>query len=335
MKLINKKTLIFLVVILIVALGFFRFKKNSTEEYYTIQRQDMELIVETSGYVQSNDKADLYFEVAEKVTDVLVVEGDTVEKGDVLATVSGESLAQSSQVARDNRDIAIFEKDIFVERYFNNMDGVGGEDEYYQQLRIYDENISKADAQYNQSLISNRKSVITAPFDGTVSKVYVNKGDLSSLARPAIEIQNVSNPVIYTNISEMDIAYIDINDRVEIVFDAFPDKIFSGYVYSINPVADTVQGVAYYNAEIKADSRPEKLLVGMSADINIFAEKRENVLYLPLYLVDNVTTDSGAVKLGNKDGVTDTEVKIGLNNYKGVEIISGLSEGDKVVFIKE
>lgn len=335
MKFISKKTLIFLVVILIVAFGFVRSRKKDTKEYYTVQRQDMQLIVETSGYVQSNDKADLYFQVAEIVTDVLVVEGDVVEKGDILATVSGQSLAQSSQVARDNRDIAIFEKDIFVNKYFTDMDGVGGEDEYYLQLRIYDENISKATAQYNQSLISNRKSYITAPFDGTVSKVYVNKGDLSSITRPAIEIQNVSSPVLYTNISEMDIAYIDINDKVEIIFDAFSDKIFTGFVYSINPVAETVQGVAYYKAEIKSDNLPEKLRVGMSADMNILAETKENVLYLPLYLMDNVTADSGIVKLDGSNGIGDTEIKIGLNNYKGVEVTSGLNEGDIVVYDKE
>lgn len=335
MKLFNKKTLIFLAVILIVAFGIFRFKKRETLEYYTVQRQDMELIVETGGYVQSYDKADLYFEVAEKVTDVLVLEGDIVKKGDTLATVSGGSLAQSSQVARDNRDIAKFEKDLYVERYLTNMDVVGGENEYYRQLRIYDENISKASAQYTQALINNQKSTITAPFDGTVSKVYVNKGDLSSTNRPAIELQDVSNQVLYTNISEVSIAYVDINDKVEIIFDAFPDKSFTGFVYSINPVAETVQGVAYYKAEIKADNFPEKLRIGMSADINISAETKENVLYLPLYLMDNVTADSGVVKLDGKSGTMETEIKIGLNNYKGVEVISGLNEGDRVVYIKE
>lgn len=335
MKLISKKTLIFLAVILIIAFGFFRGKKNETEEYYTVQRQDMELIVKTSGHVQSNVQADLYLQVAEVVTDVLVVEGDTVEKGDILATVNGQSLAQSSQVARDNRDIAIFEKDLYVEKYATNTDAVGGDDEYNRQLRIYDENISKGEAQYTQSLINSRKSVITAPFDGTISKVYVNKGDLSSISRPAIEIQDVSNPVLYTNISEVDISYTDINDRVEIVFDAFPDKIFTGYVYSINPAAETIQGVSYYKAEIKADNLPEKLRVGMSADMNISAEKKESVLYLPLYLMEDVTADSGVVKLDGKNGTTETEIKIGLNNYKGVEVISGLNEGDRVVYIKE
>jgi len=335
MKLFNKKTLIFLAVILIVAFGIFRFKKRETLEYYTVQRQDMELIVETGGYVQSYDKADLYFEVAEKITDVLVLEGDSVKKGDTLATVSGGSLAQSSQVARDNRDIAKFEKDLYVERYLTNMDAVGGENEYYRQLRIYDENISKASAQYTQALINNQKSTINAPFDGTVSKVYVNKGDLSSTNRPAIVLQDVSNQVLYTNISEVSIAYIDINDKVEIIFDAFPDKSFAGFVYSINPVAETVQGVAYYKAEIKADNLPEKLRIGMSADINISAETKENVLYLPLYLIDSVTADSGVVKFDGKNGPVETEIQIGLNNYKGVEVISGLNEGDRVVYIKE
>ena len=335
MKFINKKTLVFFVIILLGAFVFFRSSKQNLEEYYTVQRQDMELVVETSGYVQSSDKADLYFEVAEKVTNVLVEEGDIVEKGDILATVSAESLNQSSQVARDNRDIASFEKDLYVEKYLTNMDAVGGVDEYNRQLRIYDENISKATAQFNQSLINNRKSAIIAPFHGTISKVYVNRGDLSSINRPAIEMQDVSNQVLYTNISEVDMAYIDINDRVEIVFDAFPDKIFTGIVYSINPAADTIQGVAYYKAEIRSDSLPEKLRVGMSADMNILAETKENVLYLPLYLMDNVTADSGIVKLDGKNGTVDTEIKIGLNNYKGVEVISGLNEGDKVVYIKK
>lgn len=335
MKLINKKTLILLVVILVTAFGFFRFKENGTKEYYTVRRQDMELVVETGGYVQSNDKADLYFELSEIITDVMVLEGDVVEKGDTLATVSGESLAQSSQVARDNRDIAIFEKDLFVERYLTDMDSVGGENQYYRQLRIYDENISKAEAQYSQSLISTRKSAIIAPFDGSISKIHINRGDLSSTNHPAIEMQDVLSQVLYANISEVDIAYIDVNDRVEIVFDAFPDKIYTGFIYSINPAAENVQGVAYYRAEIKADSLPEKLRIGMSADVNILAETKDNVLYLPLYLMEKVTADSGVVKVYGKSGITETEIKTGLNNYKGVEVISGLNEGDRVLYIEE
>ncbi|MDQ5981935.1 MAG: hypothetical protein QG570_700 [Patescibacteria group bacterium] len=335
MKLISKKTLIFLVVIVIVVFVYSRFKEDIPAEYYTVQRQDMELIVETSGYVESSDKADLYFEVAEKVTDVMVTEGEVVKKGDILATVKVESLAQSSQVARDNRDIAKFEKDLFEEKYASNMDAVGGEKEYSRQVRIYDENISKSTAQYNQSLINSRKASLTAPFDGTISKVYVNIGDLSSTNRPAIEMQDVSNQVLYTNISEVDIAFIDISDEVEIIFDAFPDKVFAGVVYSINPAGDTVQGVSYYKAEIKADNLPEKLRVGMNADMNILADKRVNVLYLPLYLMDNVTADSAVVKLNGNNGILSTELKIGLNNYKGVEIISGLNEGDTVVYNKD
>jgi hypothetical protein len=50
--------------------------------------------------------------------------------------------------------------------------------------------------------------------------------------------------------------------------------------------------------------------------------------------MDDVTADSGVIKLDGDSGITEAEIKIGLNNYEGVEVLSGLNEGDKVVYIK-
>jgi len=332
MKIINKRISMLLVIIALSIVVFVSVKNNDSREYYAVEKKDMDLILETRGYVESEGVAELHFEVVEKVTNVLVAEGDVVKKGDVLATISTASLAQSSQIAKDNRDIARFEKELFIENYSSNMDAVGGEDEYRLQLRSLDENISKATAQYNQALINNRKSVIEAPFDSTVSKVYVNEGDLSSISSPAIEIQNISKPVLYANIAEVDIAYVDENDEVEIIFDAFPNKIFAGKIFRVNSIAETIQGIAYYKAEINPDKLPDKLRMGMNADINILAETRYDVVYVPLYLVTDVTTNSGKVELVTHGDVIETEVKIGLNNYQGVEIITGLKEGDTVTY---
>ena len=51
--------------------------------------------------------------------------------------------------------------------------------------------------------------------------------------------------------------------------------------------------------------------------------------------MDNVTADTGLVKLDGNNGGEEIQIKIGLNNYKGVEVISGLNEADVVVYDRE
>ncbi|KKS75362.1 MAG: Efflux transporter, RND family, MFP subunit [candidate division WWE3 bacterium GW2011_GWA2_42_9] len=285
---INKKSILVVLGLMVVGGLFFltKIKGTDSENYYTV----------------------LYFKIIDRITEVYVDEGDWVRKGDPLVALSSYSTNLDIKYAKDTRDVALLEKDLFVEKYQNDVDEVGGNDEYQIQLRTYDEKASKAESQYQKALINTSDTVLTAPFDGNVSKVMVEKGELSSLTRPAIEIQNIGILSVYANVSEVDIEYVNIDDKVEVMFDAFPDKKYIGKVTKINPAAQIVQGIAYYRVTVVPEAVPETLKVGMNADIDIQAESKKDVVTLPLYIINDLRVDTGEITLATNEGTKNVRV---------------------------
>ncbi|KKS72361.1 MAG: Efflux transporter, RND family, MFP subunit [candidate division WWE3 bacterium GW2011_GWD1_42_70] len=315
---INKKSILVVLGLMVVGGLFFltKIKGTDSENYYTVEKKDIDLVIESRGFVQSDENAELYFKIIDRITEVYVDEGDWVRKGDPLVALSSYSTNLDIKYAKDTRDVALLEKDLFVEKYQNDVDEVGGNDEYQIQLRTYDEKASKAESQYQKALINTSDTVLTAPFDGNVSKVMVEKGELSSLTRPAIEIQNIGILSVYANVSEVDIEYVNIDDKVEVMFDAFPDKKYIGKVTKINPAAQIVQGIAYYRVTVVPEAVPETLKVGMNADIDIQAESKKDVVTLPLYIINDLRVDTGEITLATNEGTKNVRVKLGVTGLE-------------------
>ena len=207
-----------------------------------------------------------------------------------------------------------------------------------------DINLAKADILSAEGQLQGAQSkyddtIIRAPADGTITKIDVKIGELTSALKEAIVLQDVSNIYLETNINEANITNIALGMPVDINFDAFgQDKIFKGLVTKIDPASTLVSGVVNYkvtaSVEKVADLRP-----GMTANMTINAKEKDHILTVPSRSI-----------LINKDGsksvriVTNTRLKsyketpitTGLEGDGGlVEVTSGLSEGDEyVVLIK-
>jgi len=138
-----------------------------------------------------------------------------------------------------------------------------------------------------------------------------------------------------SNISEVDIGIIDLGQPVNITFDAFSEEEFSGRVIEINPAETLIQGVVYYKIKTAMEMENKKIKPGMTANLIITTDSRENVLILPQRAV---TEKEGKklVKIPENKGYKEVEVETGLRGSQGeIEIISGLKQGDIVItFIK-
>ena len=108
------------------------------------------------------------------------------------------------------------------------------------------------------------------------------------------------------------------------------------YFVEIEPAETIVEGVVYYRVKVLFENINEKIKSGMSADVTIETNKKENVLYIPQRAVSSKDSKK-FVKIPDNKGVKELEVITGLKGSNGeIEIIFGLNEGDKVIsFIKK
>jgi len=205
--------------------------------------------------------------------------------------------------------------------------------------------VAQAQAQLNQALANLADYSIIAPIDGTVTQVNYSIGEQTNLSAAVVKMLSTEQYQIKVDISESDITKIKIGDKTIIELDAFGnDQIFTGTVSFVDPAQTIIQDVIYYRTTVSfdSDSRNEQIKPGMTADVTVTTAQKDDVLYIPQRAVKLREATLGEVPekyvevlvAGNQ--VVEKTVEIGLRGDDGlVEIISGLTAGDKVVTFKK
>jgi len=204
-------------------------------------------------------------------------------------------------------------------------------------IAIYRADVDKYKAsmnEYNQKLTD---ASIIAPFDGEIAKIDGKIGEvITAGAKTTITLLSSTGFEIKADVPETDIGEIAMNNPVTIVLDAFPEQIYQGQILEINPAETIIEGVVYYQVKVLFTEANPNLRSGMSGDVTIQTNKKENVLYI---LQRAVITKNGDkfVRILNNDKIQETKVSVGIKGNKGeIEIISGLKEGEKIItFLKK
>jgi multidrug efflux pump subunit AcrA (membrane-fusion protein) len=190
--------------------------------------------------------------------------------------------------------------------------------------------VSREQADYNQALKELNDTTLTAPASGIITKINFEVGENITTQDDAVTMM-ADKLQITTNISETDITKVEIQDKVDITFDAFPaDKIFEGEIVSIDPAETVVQGVIYYEAKIIFDPQGLDVKSGMTANLDILTESKQDVLTIPPQAI-NYEDNKIFVFIIQDNEKVRREIKTGLEGENQVEVLEGILEGDKVL----
>jgi HlyD family secretion protein len=191
---------------------------------------------------------------------------------------------------------------------------------------------------------------IVAPIAGIVIASDVEVGELvvsgiSSymVGTTIFQIGDPSELIVKSSISEIDLSRLKIGQDVRIVPDSYPDEVFQGKVKNIAPVGMIKQGSSIVTFEVGIEilDPDVRLRQGMSCDIDIISDTRENVLVLPVEAVHEVMAkdaegeETSAVDYlvaykWSEDEYKEVRVEIGLESTNRVEILSGLALDDEI-----
>ncbi|MFH1657067.1 MAG: efflux RND transporter periplasmic adaptor subunit [bacterium] len=186
-------------------------------------------------------------------------------------------------------------------------------------------------AKSNVNLLKNQieEAILFSPTDGQITAVNRKVGEMATDGLisliPAVPLQ------VETNIPEVNIGKVKVGQPTEITLDALEETIFTGRVIKIEPTETILQGVVYYKIYSSFESDEEQVKPGMTANVDIIIDTRENVLIVPQRAV--IEKDNKKfVRIPSGDGYTEREVQTGLRGSQSdIEIISGLEEGEKVI----
>ena len=185
---------------------------------------------------------------------------------------------------------------------------------------------------------------VRAPFNGTLAKLDVHRGDPASSATTVATII-ANDQVVDISLNEVDAAKVVVGDKATMTFDAIDGLTLTGKVSNIDTVGTVTQGVVNYTATISFDSSDPRVKPGMSTTASIITAIHPDVLIAPSSAVksnangsyvqtfDITPTKVSATTGGLLSDVAPKQVSVttGISDDTSTEIVSGVTEGQSIV----
>lgn len=201
-----------------------------------------------------------------------------------------------------------------------------------EQIRVQVAKVADAEASVLNYQALLGKTLIKSPISGVVTKQNVNVGEIVSSNFLVVSVISEAKFEIETDIPEADIAKVDLTDGVSVTLDAYGDDvIFDVLITSIDPAETIIEGVATYTMTLQFIEDDKRVKSGMTANIDIITDSRENVISIPARAVITKNGDKFVRILENGE-LIEVTVETGIRGIDGkVEILSGIEEGDMVI----
>lgn len=153
------------------------------------------------------------------------------------------------------------------------------------QLTTAQANVAQRQAALAQARVDLQRTRIASPVNGIVIKRAIEKGQTvaASLQAPELFViaQNLQDMQVDASIDESDVSRIRPGQRATFTVDAFPGQSFEGEIRQVRKAAQTVANVVTYVAVIGFSNTAGRLLPGMTANVRVVTDVRDNVLKVP------------------------------------------------------
>lgn len=311
-----------------------------------------------AGSIKACQRSKLSMPRGGRVSELLVKQGDKVEKGQVLL-----KLWNDDQKAMLKQNQAMLEaarlkhQEICYHSDYANKEAQRQVDLDKQQLTTQ-HNVEQAITQQKtiaascaqskvhvkqaEAVVDMQQAILSqtelvAPFSGVIAEINGEIGEFVTPSPPgvptppAVDLINTECFYVTTPIDEIDAAYLKKGQFAKITLDAFPGRSFPAKLTRIAPYVQEMERQARtVDVDLELTNIPTDahLLIGYSADAQIILNKVNDVLRIP----------TQALLDGNKVFIVDAqskvsqiEIQIGLQNWSWTEVKSGLSEGDTII----
>jgi HlyD family secretion protein len=169
----------------------------------------------------------------------------------------------------------------------------------------------------------------TAPADGTLYSLPIHQGDFVKEGDLLAEMADLHHVRVRAFIDEPELGQIDLNQAVEIFWDAHPDRVWSGRTEVVpkQVVAHGTRNVGELLCSVSNDRLD--LIPNTTVDVRIHISERPSVLVVPR---GAVYIDGGRrfVFVVQDDRLHRRDIKVGITNPTMIEVLSGLQNGEAV-----
>jgi membrane fusion protein, multidrug efflux system len=271
--------------------------------------------------IRSDAEAPVLARVSGEVVEILVEEGDKVERGQLLARLDGERLRLQMIEAKANLDKTAKEYDRYVELHERGLVSAST----FEGLRF---DVDALKASYELKRLSYNYTKIRAPISGVVSSRNIKLGQHVMAGTAAFKITDTMVLVAYLSIPQTELSKISAGDTAKVRVDAMPEVEFRAVIARISPTIDPRTGT--FRATASIENLDGELAPGMFGRFNIAYEKHADALLIPAIAVleeDNETV----VYVVNDGSARRRAIEVGIQSDGFVEVLDGLDAKDQIV----
>ena len=358
----KKKFWITMIIICLVIIGgYTKFLKEDDNLFVTAEevvKRDIIHKVNASGIIQPEEEVQITSMVSGWITEITVIEGDTVKPGQHLISIDKKQY----QAAYDQALSQVKSSKANLKNVTSQLERTK---QLFEQKLISKQEIEQIEASYelalsqvdqaNAALLSREdelsKTKLVAPKYGIVTSLTKEEGEmaLGGMFNPGVlmTIADLNHMEVLVDVNENDVVTIDVGDTTEIEIDAFPDTLFYGLVSEIAHTAQNLnmgsqQQVTNFKVKIKVLKPPHKIRPGMSSTVNIISETIKNTLSIPIQSL--VSRPKNFEELAEEDKKDDDDSDSNYANAKeGIDVVFILvdnfdgketAEGEKYAIVK-
>ncbi len=194
-------------------------------------------------------------------------------------------------------------------------------------------NAELANAKAKLALAQQAQAVeeLLSPMDATVMSIAASVGEASGSAS-VITLANLEQPMLEVYLDESDLDKAVVGYATQIIFDALPDKVFSGKIVAVDPSLSSVSNVKAVRVLVQMDDTDldVNLPIGLNASVDVIAGEAKGVVLVPVEALRQIDADQYAVFVVENGEPVMRMVEVGLQDITFAEIKSGLTAGETV-----
>ncbi len=342
-------------------------KNLPTVNVVPVEKQEFTAEINTSGILQCIKQQDFYAGTNSIVKEIRKNEGSRVTIGEAILLLDNSIALR--ELGKAENTLALLENE-YLQAVSNKVYLMNKRDEAREKLELLEQqyakelvtfndveaartvvvdlenqikaiNLNTLESEVNKGRLTVQEArenlantVITSPFEGTVLRMAVNRGEPVNKDKFLFSIGKTDNLEVIAFVNEYDAIKVQEEQPVEIYSEALKGKTYWGHVAQIAPLAEVEQTSAGPESKVKLkialEEMTEELKPGYTVNVNILLDKKSDALVVPKEAI--VQQDGENYVFVYEDGIAKRRVvEIGLSSESLQEITSGLQEGQMVI----
>ena len=321
-KIIKKKKVWVPLLVIMSLLIWFALTRSGLDDTISVDVEKVELRtiiqkINASGKIQPEESVQITSTITGWITEITVMEGDTVEPGQHLISIDEKQIRPRynnalSQVKSSEANLKKVKaqmertKTLFSQKLISQQE--------QEQVEASFQIALSQSEQANANLLSAEdelsKTRLTAPKYGIVTSITKEEGEMAvgGMFNPGVlmTVADLSRMEVEVDVNENDVVNIAIGDTTEIEIDAYPDTLFFGIVSEIAHTAQSMnmgsqQQVTNFKVKVRMITVPDRIRPGMSSTVNIITETIKNALSIPIQALTSRSDDYKDIDRSDKE----------------------------------